>query len=311
MDKQVCVIVPVKRAGREFTNHIRSLLELDHHSYEIIIVDDGLEEIPEALKQAKDRLLVLKSQSKGPSYARNLAAKSTQAQYLAFTDSDCIVAVDWLKELLKGFEIFPEAASCGGKQDIPADATFFERKVYKLLKKAGIVAEYTQYTGSKISKVNHNPSCNVMYKRSVFLEEGGFLEGLWPGEDVELDYRLKKKGNIIVCNPRAVVYHHRPKDLNSFLRMMYRYGDVQGVLARRYGFFRKVQIVPLAALAVLTALLLGYKTDFLIIRTELYFFLLLLLLLIYFAFDLFVFFLALSAFIFWHCGFFKGIIKGR
>lgn len=61
-----------------------------------------------------------------------------------------------------------------------------------------------------------------MYKRDTFLECGGFLDELWPGEDVELDYRLKKKGYHLICNPGAVVYHYRPKKLAVFLAMMYR-----------------------------------------------------------------------------------------
>lgn len=94
-----------------------------------------------------------------------------------------------------------------------------------------------------------------MYRRDIFLQEGEFLEGLWPEEDVELDYRIRKKGYKIVFNPRAVVYHYRPKTLRSFLKMMHRYGHAQGFLVRRYGIFRKIQILPFVNLLILPLLI--------------------------------------------------------
>ncbi len=179
--------------------------------------------------------------------------KSTDVEFLAFTDSDCIVDKNWLTELLKGFREYPEAVSCGGAQKLPEDATNFEKKVFLFMKKAGFFSEYArQAKDANITEVNHNASCCVMYKREVFLKEGGFLEGLWPGEDVELDYRLREKGYKLLFNPRAVIYHYRSKSLKSFLKMMDRYGRAQGYLVRKYGIFRKIQLVPFLVLGLLT-----------------------------------------------------------
>jgi len=82
----------------------------------------------------------------------------------------------------------------------------------------------------------HNPSCNSIYRTEVLKKINGFLPGLWPGEDIELDYRIRKSGGRIVCNSRAEVRHYRPKNLLVFCKMMFRYGRAQGVLVRRYGF---------------------------------------------------------------------------
>jgi len=175
------------------------------------------------------------------------------------------------------------------------------------MRKAGFISDYSRaIKGDSIVTVNHNASCNVMYRRDIFLKEGGFLEGLWPGEDVELDYRLKKSGYKLVFNPRAVVYHYRPKDVRSFLRMMYRYGSVQGLLVRRYGIFRRMQIMPFFVLLL---------TSFLIFATikSLFFGLALigaaiLLLLAYFNFDLTLGGISLLAFFAWHGGFFRKLL---
>jgi GT2 family glycosyltransferase len=90
-----------------------------------------------------------------------------------------------------------------------------------------------------------------MYRRNIFAEVGGFLKGLWPNEDVEFDLRVKKKGYKLIYNPSAIVYHYRPDSLNKFLNMMFRYGKSQGYTTTIYGFFRKIQFVPVFVLVLL------------------------------------------------------------
>lgn len=256
--KKVCIIIPVRGEAENLTECLNSILDLDFESYEIIMVDDGLNsEALKILENFKDKVKILKSNFSGPSYARNLGVRHTEAEYVAFTDSDCIMDKYWLKELLRGLEKYPEAVACGGRQELPASATDFEKRVFLFMKRVGFITDYIRRTKEfRILEVDHNASCNVIYKREVFLKEGGFLEGLWPGEDVEFDYRLKKKGYRLVFNPQAVVYHHRPESLGSFLKMMYRYGKAQGFLVRRYGVFRKIQVLPFLGIILFFILIL-------------------------------------------------------
>ena len=187
---KICVIVPMRGYSDYLEKTVKSLIEIDYHDYDIIYVDDGLDEAAIAiLKLYPDKIRIIKCDGRGPSYARNLGAENTDAEYVAFTDSDCIVDKNWLKELMKGFEEAPDAVSCGGVQDIPSDATDFEKTAFLFMRKIGFVTDYMRTgAGLEMKMVKHNASCNVMYKRNVFLQEGGFFEGLWPGEDVEFDY---------------------------------------------------------------------------------------------------------------------------
>lgn len=164
MEEKICVIIPVRGIWPELKGCISSILDLDCADYEIIIVDDGLARAGlDILDEFKGKIKVLTSHSRGPSYARNLAAENTAAQFLAFTDSDCIVDKNWLRELLRGFSSYLDTAACGGIQKLPTDATPFEKKVFLFMKKAGFITDYMKKTGDKkkIIEVNHNPSCNV------------------------------------------------------------------------------------------------------------------------------------------------------
>lgn len=259
MREKICVIVPARGCPKKIDECIESIINTKYPRLDIIVVDDGIEPLVlERLGQFGDRVRVLKSGARGPSYARNLAAAETGAEFIAFTDSDCVVENNWIGELLRGFREFPGIAACGGAQEIPSDATSFEKSVFSFMKKCGFISDYTRAAKSDmIIKVNHNPSCNVMYRRDIFLKESGFLEGLWPGEDVELDYRLKKKGYELIFNPSAVVYHYRPENLESFCRMMRRYGFAQGILVKKYGFFRKIHYLPLFFLIALFPIFLN------------------------------------------------------
>jgi GT2 family glycosyltransferase len=258
MTPKIAVIIPSKGYSEYLLKCIDSLAKCDYPNRELIMVDDGIDSLQRETIRARGDVIILESEGRGPSYARNLAAGWTDAQFIAFTDSDCTVASDWLTQLVKVFEEYPSAVSCGGMQCLPDDATAFERHVYFFMQKAGMVTDYVRRSkDDRIAAVSHNPSCNVIYRRSVYLEQGGFLEDLWPGEDVEFDFRLRRKKAGLYFNPKARVYHAKPKTLDRFCRMMYRYGWAQGVLVRRYGFFRAAHAVPFISLAGLFLFLLN------------------------------------------------------
>jgi cellulose synthase/poly-beta-1,6-N-acetylglucosamine synthase-like glycosyltransferase len=308
MLNRVCVIIPAKGKPDRLKECIDSISGLDYADLEVIVVDDGLEEAGiKILDGFKGRIKILKSNSRGPSYARNLAAKNTTTEYIVFTDSDCIVAKNWLEELSKAFRDYPQAVACGGIQELPRDATNFEKKVFLFMQKAGFISDYIHMAKDiRIREVNHNPSCNVMYKKEVYLKEGGFLEGLWPGEDVEFDYRLKKKGHKLFLNPKAVVYHYKPRTLGQFLKMMYRYGFVQGFLVKRHGVFRRIHFFPISALILVLLFFLLMSID----KVFAFWFIMGVFFLSWFYFlDFASFLLFLSGGFLWNAGFIMGLIK--
>ncbi|MFH1771948.1 MAG: glycosyltransferase [Candidatus Omnitrophota bacterium] len=309
---KICIIVPAKGNPSTLISCIESLINLDYRPFEISIVDDGLSaDSVKLLERFAGRINILHSDSRGPSSARNMAVYNTDVPFVAFTDCDCIVDKQWLFELARGFQEFPQAAACGGIQEIPEDTGQFEKKVNLLMQKASCVTDYMRSPNTdKITEVKHNASCCAMYKRDVFLKEKGFSEGLWPGEDVEFDCRLRKKGYKIFCNPKAVVYHYRTKDRAAFNSMMFRYGRAQGILVRKYNILRTIHIVPLLSLFMIALFILSLQFNFsllyLIVITALG-----LSLWAYLRFDWRMLELAFKGAIYWNCGFFKGLISNR
>lgn len=248
----ISVVVPAYNSEKTIKKCIDSLLSIEYPNYEIIIVDDGsIDRTREILSKYIDRIKIIESQHFGPSKCRNIAAKQAKGELVAFTDSDCIVEKNWLKELVEGF-INNKIVGVGGIQLSPEDETNFGKNVQAFFELTGFLGGYIKFSSSeKLKEVPHNPSCNAIYRKSAFLNIGGFDENLWPCEDVDLDYRLNKAGFIFMYNPKAIVYHYRPQSLKALLKMMLRYGYVQGVLTKRYGIFRRIQFIALFLLILI------------------------------------------------------------
>ena len=222
---------------------LKSVFDLNYPNYEVIVVNDGsTDNTGIILSGYKDKIKILETIGVGPSKARNIALKESKGEYVAFTDGDCMVEKEWLNKLLNGFGL-DKVAGVGGTQLSPEDETEFGKMITNFMKSVGFI-DYMKLKTDTGYFTEHNPSCNVMYKKEIFDKILGFKEGLWPGEDVELDYRIKKMGYKLFFIPEAIVYHYRADNLAKFIKMMFNYGKAQGILVRMYGFFRKIQFIP-------------------------------------------------------------------
>ena len=258
----VSIIIPAQNAQATLKKCLDSIVHLHYDSSQVIVVNDGSNDDTAAILKNYPHIAVITTEGKGPSYARNLALKEAKGEFVAFTDADCIVDSEWINELLKGFEE-ETVAGVGGAQKSPADDTPFGMLVQEFLFAFGFISDYMHH-GIHMRPTHHNPTCNTMYLRSVLLEMNGFLDGLWPGEDVELDYRIIKKGYRLMFNPAAIVFHYRPGAFAQYQRMMFRYGVAQGFLVRRYGFFRLVHFVPSALLLLMALFIFNARIGLLV-----------------------------------------------
>jgi GT2 family glycosyltransferase len=239
---RVSVIIPVYNCRETIVQCLDSMASINHPSFEIIVVDDGSTDGTKGICQSRDEIRVISLDRGGPSRARNTGITVAIGDLIAFTDGDCIADKDWLTALESGFRA-PEVASVGGDQKSPDDETWMGKRIQEFLKCIGFMTGYIK-TESTMGETDHNPSCNVMYRKSVLEEVGGFDEALFPSEDVDLDLKIRSRGYRLLYNPEAVVGHYRPRTYSDFAAMMRRYGASQRYLVKKYGFFRRLHYVP-------------------------------------------------------------------
>ena len=155
--------------------------------------------------------------------ARDLGVKESSGEFIAFTDADCVVNTNWIKNLLKHFHD-EDIAAVGGPNITPEDDTDFAKcagTILSFLSKPG--ARYG-LNADKVMEIYHNPTCNVMYRKRVLEEVGGFNHNLVAEDDEELDYRIKEKGYKILFTPDAKVLHYRRPTWKKFAKMAWNYG---------------------------------------------------------------------------------------
>ena len=220
---KVSIIIPTKNNGNIIARCLDSIRELDYpeDKIEIVIVDGhSTDNTVEIAKRYGYRIVYEEVGTRAG--ACNIGVRKANGECIVFTDADCVVPKDWLKNLLKHFN--SEKIACvGGPNITPEDDTEFAKCV-------GVILSFLSKPGSryglnvdKVIETFHNPGCNVAYRKDMIEEAGWFNERLIACEDEELDYRIIEKGYRILYTPNAKVYHYRRSTWRKFYKQAYRY----------------------------------------------------------------------------------------
>ncbi len=125
------------------------------------------------------------------SFKRNVGARSARGEILAFTDDDCVVHQNWLAAGVAPF-VDPGVGAVEGAVEIPMP-----------------IAPTLTYRGSRrLSLEGGYQTCNILYRKSVFDEAGGF-DPAFPYylEDTDLAYTVMERGYVIPFAATAFVSH--------------------------------------------------------------------------------------------------------
>lgn len=107
------VIIPVYNRADMLERALRSVLEQTFQDFEIVIVDDGSNDHPEAVvARVNDaRIHIIAKQNEGGAAARNLGFDRAQGRYVAPLDSDDIFLPHHLENMARVFEEDPDVVA--------------------------------------------------------------------------------------------------------------------------------------------------------------------------------------------------------
>lgn len=220
------VIIPFKEDNRYLDECVGQFTRVPGDEYEIILLPDDMS----SHKGIKIR--VIPTGPVGPAEKRDIGAEHACGDVLAFIDDDAYPHPEWLKNAGKYFN--SEVVAVGGPGVTP-DSDSLSQKVsgYIFESLIGGGGMTYRYKPGSFQEVDDYPSCNLLIKRDIFKQLGGFDTNFWPGEDtklcLDLTKKLKKK---MVYAPDVVVYHHRRMLFNPHLQQVWRYATHRGHFAR-------------------------------------------------------------------------------
>jgi len=209
----ISVIVPVYNGGAQLDRCLEALLRSDFQPLEIILVDDASTDGTASKWQAQGVQVLRLSARSGPAAARNRGVGRAQGNIFLFVDADVVVRRDTLAEVATFFRNQPDAHAVFGSYDDEPDAKSFISQYKNLL-------HHFTHQQASAQAATFWAGCGAV-RREAFAAVGGFDERRYvrPSiEDVELGYRLRRRGFQITLKRDLQVKHLKRWTIGSLWR---------------------------------------------------------------------------------------------
>ncbi|MBN2013943.1 MAG: glycosyltransferase [Candidatus Altiarchaeota archaeon] len=253
----VSVVVVVYNEEKYIQGCIESLLRLNYpkNRYEVVVVDGmSTDRTQEIVKKYPIKLVINKARFCPP--GRNLGVENARGDYVAFTDGDCEVDVNWLKTLVDEIRKCPdEVVSVGGPNLVFETDSLLARTIGHMQETyLGSGGSAQSYKIDEPRYVESIPTCNILYKKEILAKER-YDDELKIGEDAELHFRLRRLGYKFLYLPNAIVWHHRRSKIVNFIGHIWTYGKAMGGVTRKHKKIIRFYafLPPLAIIALILA----------------------------------------------------------
>jgi len=229
------VVVPVLNAEGTIGDLLDSLMkvEYDRDKLEIILADGGSTDKTREIIQSYPVKLIVEKR-KGLNVARNTGVRNSSGEIIIFTDSDCVVPKDWIRQIVKNFK--DKEIGCVGGSVSRYEEDFLSRYADE-----SVMPVLRRFRRRRVLKSVEPPmkypaGCNMAFRRDVFNKVGKFDEGIHYGfDEVEFVDRVCKAGYKMVLDPEALVKHKHRTELKKLLKQTFSYGRGGALVFRRKG----------------------------------------------------------------------------
>lgn len=165
---------------------------------------------------------------------RNRGAADSNAEFLAFIDSDAYPVSDWLDNAVGFLRAHREYAAVGGPNVSPPDEPTGERWV-GLAHNSFLVAGWWRYRRDPSAderEVGALPSCNLVVRAADYRAVGGMNERLFTAEDTDFCRRFCASGRRIYFTPDVQVFH-KNRNMWHFVVQRFTFGVAMVPLLRK------------------------------------------------------------------------------
>jgi len=203
-----------------------------------------------------------------PPTQRNLALKKAHGEIIFLFDDDIEIPAGVIEKVLQKFSLYPKISVIGGPNLTHKQNGFLQHcfgLAHGSLFTAGKTApRYCPAKETLTANEDSLISCNLAF-RATALQETPFDPRIFPNEENDLLARMSKKGYKMMYTPDFFVYHHRRRDLPSYLKQIFNWGT--GRMKRTIALpsaFSAMFFIPLIFLAYLLSLFIFHPPWYLL-----------------------------------------------
>ena len=204
----VSVVIPTFRSWHETLTCISALENQTYprHAFEVIVVNNDPDDpFPESIRN----VICLNEREAGSYAARNRGIGEACGEILAFTDSDCIPAPEWLSEAVRLITEL-NADRIAGKIMLS-----FSRPT---LSATDAYQKALAFNQKKLAASGLSVTANMISKRKVFEAVGNFDSKLLSGGDWEWSRRATQAGFNILYGDKVVITHPARSGWSALLK---------------------------------------------------------------------------------------------
>lgn len=240
-DVSATVVVATRDRPNELATCLRSLVELDHGDFDVVVVDNApsdrrAREVAARFGGGRVRVTYVHEPRPGLARAHNAAREHVTGAIVAITDDDVVVDPTWLRRLCDGFTaaehvgavtgmIFPAELETPTQAWTDVHAAYnkgYERRIVGLTDASDPLLPWA--TGTVGS------GANMAFTVAALDDIGWFDDALGAGtparggDDLAAFHDVLVSGYRIVYEPAAIILHRHHRDPEVVRRLTYSYG---------------------------------------------------------------------------------------
>ncbi len=252
---KVSIIVASRNSEETIDECLKAIFEQDYprDAFEVIVVDGC--SIDTTVQIAEKYTAKVFSLPLNAAAAYNYALKIASHSILGFVDADAKVEREWLSKLVTHLDDPHVAGVSGAIETWNAENPWARSIGYELKNRYSRIAKFT----GRIATMN------LLLKKSVIEEAGGWDENLPSQYDTDLGFRISRKGYKIAYEPDAKCYHFNRQTVRAYWRQQLQYGKNTLKLYFKHSKLARgdeitdfgMNIQPALLLAVIALFLLG------------------------------------------------------
>jgi succinoglycan biosynthesis protein ExoA len=245
----VAVIVPVRNERPRLPGLLTGIERQTRRPDEVIFSDgasdDGSRAWLEQASLSRPWLKLVDNPDEVIPAALNRAAATANSDVIARMDAHADYDPEYLAELVGTLEDRPDLVGVGGAM-ATSGAGPWGRAIAAVLASRWGLGGTPHRVGGEPGPVEHT-FCTA-YRRAVVLASGGWDRRLLANEDVELDHRVRRHGDIWLVPSARTTWYTRD-DPRALARQMWRYGYFRARTAHLHpSTFKARHLAPLAVL---------------------------------------------------------------